>query len=299
MAAFHRNIRRFGDLSQPSNRLALMEAILDYVRIAQSEKLGAEWIPGLRAALPELAGKSPPNYPGIVREMYGFLAANRACPRWGEKTPQYVGCMTDLLEMFPDAKFIHVVRDPRAVAASVLPLSFRPNTAWQAATNWVRLVNSALEFERANPGRVLRFRYEDLVTDSEKYCQLMCEFVNEPFDPGMLVYHKDASQRIVGGGHFDLVSSPPTKARIDRWKSRLRASQVRVIEAIAGETMAQFGYELTLTSARIRLHDRVLSALGETALLFRPGTKPANFRAHAKQFVQQTRFQLKYGFWSY
>lgn len=63
--------------------------------------------------------------------------------------------------------------------------------------------------------------------------------------------------------------------------------------------MAQFGYELTLTSARIRLHDRVLSALGETALLFRPGTKPANFRAHAKQFVQQTRFQLKYGFWSY
>src|SRR4051794_37604907 len=59
-------------------------------------------------------------------------------PRWGDKTPHYVHHVDALVELWPDARFVVLVRDGRDVAVSVRPLPFGPNNAWAAAQWWAR-----------------------------------------------------------------------------------------------------------------------------------------------------------------
>ena len=122
-------------------------------------------------------------------------------PRWAEKTPQNVGSMVALGEIFPEARFIHMLRDGRDVACSLVTQDWRnPETGLQldyvknmnaAARHWRGLVMLARE-QAAHPslgGRVLEIRYEALVTETAATMREVLAFLGEEWDDAVLSHH--------------------------------------------------------------------------------------------------------------
>jgi hypothetical protein len=204
---------------------------------------------------------SEPLDPGdAARAFYAAYAAKQGKPRWGEKTPQYVKTMGKIAAALPEARFIHLIRDGRAVALSLMGVTWGPSTIEEAATLWVELIGSARRKAPRLP-HYLELRYEALIEDPEPVVRAACEAAELDFQPAMLDYHGQAEARMQatardfqpGGGpevsaserasQHALVSQPPQVERSERWRAELDASDVAAFEAIAGGLLDELGYE--------------------------------------------------------
>lgn len=100
----------------------------------------------------------------MLRAFYAAYAARHRKPRWGDKTPGYVLDMPLIAEILPEARFIHVIRDGRDVALSLLPLWFGPSTLEEAARWWEERVRAGRR--DASSVQYIEVRYERLVLDT-------------------------------------------------------------------------------------------------------------------------------------
>jgi hypothetical protein len=123
--------------------------------------------------------------------------------RWVDASPDYSFRVHDLFELFPQARFIHIVRDVKEVAASLMQLDKAASSLRSiefAYREWRRFTRACLEAERAfGSNMVLRLRYPDLVSDSERELRRCLAFIDESFSPDCLepVQHILASSRQV------------------------------------------------------------------------------------------------------
>lgn len=200
-----------------------------------------------------------------ARAFYAAYAAGRGKPRWGEKTPQYVKTMGKIASILPEARFVHLIRDGRAVALSLTEVSWGPETITEAAELWVGLIESARRKAPRLP-HYIELRYEDLVADPEPVVRRICELIELDFEPAMLDYHGAAGERMsatardfqIGGGpqvsaaerarQHALVSAPPQAARVERWRDALAPADLARFEAIAGPLLDELGYERAASS---------------------------------------------------
>ena len=160
---------------------------------------------------------------------------------WIDHTPNNFSDALLLLDIFPNAKFIHIVRDPRAIAASITPLNFGPNTAKDAAVYWGRKLSDALAFELVFPKKCLRVKYEDLVLQPEKSLQIICDFSGIRFVPGM-IFGKGFKVPEYTKIKHGLVGSEPKTERIDTWERELADWQIYQIENSLHDLMGMMGY---------------------------------------------------------
>ena len=103
--------------------------------------------------------------------------------RWGDKTPLNSydpGTLDLILKVFPDAQFIHLVRDGCDVISSSLRYGFFTDIT-TAANRWVRVVQNARRFAEAHPDRSIDVRYEDLVSEPEATIKSICLSLLVPF----------------------------------------------------------------------------------------------------------------------
>src|SRR3954468_15337843 len=130
-----------------------------------------------------------------LRAFYDAYAEREGKPRWGEKTPRYVGKMRQIQAALPEARFVHVVRDGRDVALSVLDRTVRDLTAADVAKRWKRKVQKARD---AAPklDHYVEVRYEDLILETEPTLRRICEFIELDWDEALLDYHKRSSDRL-------------------------------------------------------------------------------------------------------
>ncbi|MGH8182754.1 MAG: sulfotransferase family protein [Rhodanobacteraceae bacterium] len=112
--------------------------------------------------------------------------------RWIDGTPEYSLQIWALVELFPKAQFVHILRDADQVAASLL--AFRDErgspvvgSAEEAYTYWLRTVQACIDAERIlGPGLIRRVRYADLVADGERTLRGVLDFLAEPYAPACL-----------------------------------------------------------------------------------------------------------------
>ena len=198
---------------------------------------------------------------GGLRGLYLALAAREGKRRWGDKTPGHVLYMPDLAELFPEARFIHLIRDGRAVAASVRHLPFVPGdgSIEAIARDWRdRVVAGRTAGETLMQYREVR--YERLVTEPEAVLRELSEFLEIEFDDSMLRAHERAGARLrqlpavrrLGDGtitreqrlrHQTGVLRPPDPGRIDGWRSDLTPADLERFEAHAGDLLTELGYQ--------------------------------------------------------
>ena len=170
--------------------------------------------------------------------------------RWGEKTPGNLFYPDIILEMFPDAHFLYVVRDPRAGVASMQKVSFFPDDVVFNALSRRKhdTKGRSLLHQTVPPSQRQTIRYEDLVQNPASEVQSICRFLREEYTPAMLRFHQDADDYMkdeAQRGYNETATHPITDDRVDAWRRQLLPRQVATVESICSDIMQCFEYEPT------------------------------------------------------
>lgn len=214
-----------------------------------SELVSDAWF--RRWGLPEAEVRSaldaahPASFAEAVRATYALYARHQGKARYGDKTPTYVLHLGLIAELLPEAVFVHVVRDGRDVALSLLEADWGPRTLEDAALHWKLHVEQGRRQGRAlGPGRYREIRYEDLLDDPARGAAVLADFAGLGFDDAMLAYGERAASVLAGlpdpHEHQNL-RLPPTKG-LRAWRSEMTAGDVASFEALAGDLLDQLGY---------------------------------------------------------
>lgn len=185
-----------------------------------------------------------------------------------EKTPSHALYIPEILSLLPDARFIHLVRDPRDVALSMIRASrtwgsdWAPSTARDAARMWAEHAGAVQNAKAlVNEANFLEMRYEDLLRSTEAGLTRVLAFLGlsapEPQIRAMVagntlekarsgqdtpLAYRGEARRVTGQ---DIVIEPEHfagKGETGGWRSGLDSEQQRDIEIAAGDLMRQFGY---------------------------------------------------------
>ncbi|MGH8773902.1 MAG: sulfotransferase [Jiangellaceae bacterium] len=218
------------------------------------------------AVLAALADPPPSTFADTVRRLYALWAAGQGKPRYGDKTPMHVQHLHRLGRMFPEARFVHIIRDGRDVALSYLSVAWGPSTIEGAAVEWRRRVRQGRRAgRRLGSGRYREIRYEDLVADPERVVGQICQFLGLPWDDALLRHHERADDVIAAtrfpAAHQRLLLPPTTGLR--DWREEMATDDVTRFEAIAGPVLDELGYERSAQpspGALMRATSRVLRA---------------------------------------
>jgi len=198
-----------------------------------------------------------------VRAFYELYAEKQSKPRWGDKTPGYTMYMRRISRVLPEARFIHVIRDGRAVALSRMrTLALRPTEMEKVARRWRKRLGKARE-QGAQLDHYLEVRYEELVREPEPNLRRVAEFIDLPWEEGMLSYHRRSEERLAELDRdipawgkklprsaesrmalHQQTTKPPDETRIDRWRTELSADEVATFEREAGALLVELGYPL-------------------------------------------------------
>ena len=205
-----------------------------------------------------LLGQPPTDFADAVRRVFDFYASRNGKSRYGDKTPAYVLRVPLLAELFPESRFIHLIRDGRDVAVSFSHVRFGPHNVGETAIYWKRRVLQGRKDGQAlGEHRYREVRYEDLVREPEAVLTDLCAFADLEFDPAMLRYFEGTSQ-FVGSTGFPEAHQrlflPPTAGLRD-WRVELAPDDIRRFEAVAGKQLDDLGYCLAVDD--ISLADRV------------------------------------------
>ena len=239
-----------GEDATPESALEAMKSAREWedFEISDEEMLGA-----LRA-LPALR-------PGpAVRAFYEIYAERQDKPRYGEKTPTYVQNMKLIQRALPEAHFVHVIRDGRDVALSVLDRTVRELTAGDIARRWRKKVLKARGDAPALE-HYLEIRYEDLILETEPTLRRVCDFCALDWHDDLLRYHERSADRLQemartlpGGGRSQeltverrlathaMTTKPPSADRVQRWRKQMSEQQRLEFEERAGDLLAELGY---------------------------------------------------------
>lgn len=164
--------------------------------------------------------------------------------RWGEKTPHNISFVDVIAGMFPEATFIHVVRDPRAVVQSMNASSYYSSETVFNALNWRTSIRDGERlFGDLRPDQHLTIRYEDLVCEPAVTLRSVCDFLNETFEPSMLRFYETVDQHMAHRIRTPSIKGPVNRSGLSKWRKRLSPSQIAVIEGLCREEMTTLGYE--------------------------------------------------------
>lgn len=226
----------FGDLREAANRRVLGEFITKR-RQFRDFKLD-------RAAVIEAIVDAPPTlgsaYETVMRE---FAAANGK-QRWCDKRPAYLHHTHTILRLFPDAQFVHLVRDGRACVASLKRMPWWKGGAPAGVVHWVSAVDAGLSLKkRMPPGTWFELQYEQLVGDPESELRVLCAYLGEEFDPAML------SPQLMKAGivpnrkrwHSNTAGDVSTD-RVQSWRTELEPGERQLIEHVAKRQLRAYGY---------------------------------------------------------
>lgn len=201
----------------------------------------------------------------LIKDILLGFADRHGAMYLSEKSPMNILVFPELLELLPEAKFIRIVRDPRATIASLLKVGERAREKGkkeapftvnvEAASRYVkRCFEAGHAAAQTWPERVFTVLYEDLVRDPETHSRNICNHLGIEWSPAMC---DPGSQKHLGEKAITEKSqelwydkstyySNPTAEKVDKWKESLSGMQlVRIQKAFAGfEPLETLGYDL-------------------------------------------------------
>lgn len=232
---------RYGGMDDPANRRTLVEE--------SAKRVATRW--GLTMdteALLATANEHPePSY----ALMYDLMMREMLCKgelsdvRWVEKLAVQWSGIPDFLEMFPNGRVVHILRDPRDVTTSYKLMTFEPgNTYLDAAFNCRSSMESMERLDARHRDRVFVVRAEDLAQKPKELVGQLWDFLDlEPSDAmfkteRLKAEGEDWSTNTSFGGR--ITSWPDAKPR---WPEHLSRVEVMFVELITQPYLSIFDYE--------------------------------------------------------
>jgi hypothetical protein len=232
--------RKFGDLREAANRRRLAHWIFKREK-TDANRLGLD----SEEAIERLVA-APPTLGSMLAMCFVMFAEKQHKPRWGDKRPMYAARMTAIWDLFPNAQFLHVVRDPRACIASLRKLGWYDGHIAPMAELWERSLNAVDPWRRKlAPDQLLDVKYEDLVLEPEATVRRVAAFAGLAADEvaveQMLRYHEFEETRSLR--YHSNLSRPIDPSRIWGWKEALETPEIAFIEEATRPLMQRWGYE--------------------------------------------------------
>jgi hypothetical protein len=207
--------------------------------------------------LAALRDAAPAAYSDAIRTVFSRWATRHGKPRYGDKTPTYLTELALVAALFPEARFVHLVRDGRDAALAYADAFDVPVEKaiglWRSRVEDARGTGAALGCHR-----YCEIKYEDLVADSESTLRAVCRFIDLPFSERMVRHWEHAEDMLTGAPDREIqrhVEWPPTVGLRD-WRSQMPQHVARACELVAGNLLEDLGYEAGPT--RFSLRSQVL-----------------------------------------
>lgn len=240
----------YGDFSTPQQRWYFIRDIQREKATSRTfafEKFENMSAQEAEAALREVA---PTDYPGAARAFYSAAAKKEGKGRWGEKMPRYITQIEWLASTFPDSHIVHIIRDPRDVAASMYRAGFEENLH-DAAERWAKRVSAGREQgQNVEETRYHEVKYETLLKAPTETSKRLAQSLHIEFDSGMT--EGTAGGEDIPGPHrksypdlFSKLDQPIDPSRAYAWKRELTRREIAEVEKVAGSVMKMLGYEVT------------------------------------------------------
>lgn len=268
---YTRRIERYGRLDDPHNFRALAAALGRTRAFWQWARRGIRIDPEVWYA----ACRSY-SWPGVLEGLFRVvysLEVPDARARWedvvwGDKTPVYMSELRLLSELFPHARVIHIVRDPRdcvlSTAAAWGNSPLRTAQEWADRTRRCRTAGRAL-----GPERFLEIRYEDLVADVTGVLARCFDFLGVPVPPDAGRFYRMPENLGSQRGQTRVV-----RDSAGRWRRDMTAAARRAVEALTGDLLDAYGYEREYSGLPLRR----LSRLRLAAYRLRDAWRQLRFR---------------------
>ncbi|WP_026402269.1 sulfotransferase family protein [Actinomadura rifamycini] len=240
----------FGDLEREENRRAL-GAWIAKGSTTKFKALGLD----PDATVEEIAA-APPTLGSAVATVFRAYAREHGKPRWGDKRPSYIRRVGALRRMFPDAQFVHLVRDGRDAVSSLLRMPWYDGDLFSATLTWRDAVDIGRRLgARLGPGSFYEFRYEDLVEAPERELERLCAFLGEEYDPAMAEPQHHARRTVPQERRWHLrTHEAPNRAVVGAWARRLEDWEADLVEHVLAARLQRHGYGLSGRSRPAAAH---------------------------------------------
>lgn len=209
--------------------------------------------------LPYLLETKPPTYEDLVSSIYFFYGnrLKKTVKKWGDKNNFYLDHIVSIKEIFPGAKFIHLVRDGRTVACSYKKLSRKkiiskfapklPSDIEAIASEWHRNLSTITgSFARIDYEEVLEVRFEDLILNPVETLTQVCKFIGIDFEEQMLNYYSLTEKDGLEPEEFlqwkGKNKKPLLKEEVDRFKRELSPKEITTFESIGRTFLETYHY---------------------------------------------------------
>ncbi len=161
---------------------------------------------------------------------------------WGDKTPMNTMYLDWIGSVFPESKFIHIIRDGRDVASSYLKME-RYETILEAANRWTNSIDLAQAFGSKIKENYMEIRYEDMVTNTEESIKKVCDFIGINYNSDMLD-HTSQVEKLgdTDKAHHSNLSKPISSDSIGKWKHNLSESDQESITKLLHKPLLRLGY---------------------------------------------------------
>lgn len=250
----------YGDFTQPRQRWFFIRDLQTNEATSETYSFSAFDLT-IQEAETALVQVAPTDYAGAARALFAAAAMKKNVLRWGDKTPRYLLDLSWLAQAFPQAQFVHIIRDGRDVASSIHRAGWKPNI--QAASQYwrTRVIRGRKAGSKLSPSCYCETQYEELVRNPESTLRSLCDWLDLPFDQKMLNFHEESGAHLPDAHEelYHMTHRPVDPSRAQAWKRTLSSHEVADAEDVAGDLLSELGYELT--GARLPLWLRSLRAL--------------------------------------
>ena len=175
---------------------------------------------------------------------------------WLEKTPHNEYHLRRICTWWPEAVFIHMVRDPRDVYSSYIQRDLahhrRPTSPTAFAFAWAKSVRALQDYRHMlGEDRYLPVRYEELAERPEQVMRATAAFLDIAWESGL-------QRPTKGGGRFDWAGNAATgqnysrvqSSAVGKWRRLLTPAKAKVLEGLLHREMAAMGYSTDSRPAR-------------------------------------------------
>ncbi len=275
--------KRYGARTDLNNRLVFQELFCEVAATTFGRRLAARGI--ILSEEHWRNGMKGGTYADFLDALFLTYRTMTGCSVVGDKTPEYLTQIPILSELFPGARFIHIVRDPRDYALSMRN-AWNKNMA-RAVQRWKTHIRKYIKDVNARSIAEVTVRYEELLAAPDLVLSRICEYLGIPFVPAMMTI-RESSEELGDARGMQSVKSDNSQ----KWMTRMSPAELLELERIAGALMVEIGYEpaciagdedlgagqelifraadaASLFRFRLRTEGGLLPALGETWRAYR------------------------------
>ncbi len=191
------------------------------------------------------------SFANLLRAIIEVYALQHSKLRPGEKSPLHLNYVPTILEQFPGAKIICILRDGRDVVRSLLKVPWaipgNPRRLGLFCIRWNDAVEEMLHYQQTLPPDVfMTVKFEDILRQPKLELEKICDFIGEEFEPGQLETVQPSSAVPDWEKDWKNKASETIDAgRIEAWRRSPDRKQLWIMNSMMGPLLKQVGYRDT------------------------------------------------------